>query len=106
MDKVNHPDCRIERVLANILHLARHRPVVIQSMFPSIHGEGPSSLEIENYIQRLCDLKTAGAQISLVQIYSASRPTARPECGHLPLRTLSDIAQRVREVSGLRAEVS
>ncbi|MEN9575255.1 MAG: hypothetical protein RL514_3110 [Verrucomicrobiota bacterium] len=105
MNRVNRPDCSLEKIQANILALARQRPVVIQSLFPALHGQGPSALEIEAYAQRLAELKDAGAQISLVQIYSATRPPAHPECSHLPLRTLSDIAQRVREVSGLRAEV-
>ena len=56
-------------------------------------------------MQRLKDLKAAGAQISLVQIYSGTRPTPHSECGHLPLKTLSAIARRVREVTGLAAEV-
>jgi hypothetical protein len=56
-------------------------------------------------VLRLKELKEAGARIPLVQIYSATRPTPHSECGHLPLRTLSDIARRVREGSGLRAEV-
>jgi wyosine [tRNA(Phe)-imidazoG37] synthetase (radical SAM superfamily) len=105
MNRVNHPDCPFERILANILFVARQRPVIIQSLFPSIGGQGPPASEIEAYVQRLKELKEAGAQIPLVQIYSATRPTAHPECGHLPLRTLSHIAQRVREVSGLKAEV-
>ena len=50
-------------------------------------------------------LKSAGAEIPLVQIYSANRPIARSGCGHLPLKTLSQIAQTVRHVAGLRAEV-
>jgi hypothetical protein len=82
-----------------------HRPVIIQGLFPSIGGQGPPASEIESYVRRLKELKEAGAQIPLVQIYSATRPTKHPECGHLPLRTLSHIAQRVREVSGLKAEV-
>lgn len=105
MDRVNRPDCPLDKILANILALARQRPVVIQSLFPAMHGQGPSAPEIEAYVQRFCELKAAGAQIPLVQIYSATRPPAHPECGHLPLRTLSEIAQRVREGSGLRAEV-
>ncbi len=92
-------------MLANILQLARQRPVVIQSLFCSINGEEPAGSEIEAYVQRLCELKAAGAQIPLVQIYSATRPTPHSECGHLPLRTLSHIGRRVREVSGLKAEV-
>jgi len=81
------------------------RHVVIQSLFPSDSGEVPPTTEIEAYVQRLRELKEAGAQIPLVQIYSATRPAAHSECGHLPLRTLSAIAQRLREATGLKAEV-
>jgi wyosine [tRNA(Phe)-imidazoG37] synthetase (radical SAM superfamily) len=105
MDRVNRPDGPLEKILANILCLARQRPVVIQSLFPAINGEAPPASEIEAYVQRLRELKVAGAQIALVQIYSATRPTPHSECRHLPLRTLSHIARRVREVSGLKAEV-
>jgi wyosine [tRNA(Phe)-imidazoG37] synthetase (radical SAM superfamily) len=105
MNRVNKPDCTLEKILANILHLARVRPVIIQSLFPAIAGEGPPPSEIEAYARRLKELKEAGAQIPLVQIYSATRPTPHSECGHLPLRSLSAIAQRVREVAGLKAEV-
>jgi wyosine [tRNA(Phe)-imidazoG37] synthetase (radical SAM superfamily) len=105
MNRVHRPDCSLEKVLVNILLIARQRPVVIQSLFASIHGEVPPAGEIEAYVQRLRELKEAGAQIPLVQIYSATRPTPHSECGHLPLRSLSHIAQRVREVSGLKAEV-
>jgi hypothetical protein len=95
----------IEKILVNILGLARQRPVIIQSLFPAINGEGPPASEIDAYVQRLKELKEAGAQIPLVQIYSATRPTSHPECGHLPLRNLFAIARRVRETSGLKAEV-
>jgi wyosine [tRNA(Phe)-imidazoG37] synthetase (radical SAM superfamily) len=95
----------LEKIMSNILQLARQRPVVIQSIFPAINGEEPSSEEIGQYAQRLKELKDNGAQIPLVQIYSATRPMAHAECGHLPLKTLSNIAQTVRQVAGLRAEV-
>lgn len=105
MARVNKTDFTLERILANILDLARRRPVIIQSLFPAINGEGPTTHEIEAYVQRLKELKEAGANIPLVQIYSATRPTPHSECGHLPLRTLSSIARRVRETTGLKAEV-
>jgi wyosine [tRNA(Phe)-imidazoG37] synthetase (radical SAM superfamily) len=105
MNRVNGPNGSLDKTLANILQLARQRPVVLQSLFASINGLAPPASEIEAYIQRLRQLKERGAQIPLVQIYSATRPTAHAECGHLPLRTLSAIAQRVREASGLKAEV-
>ncbi|MDD5140291.1 MAG: hypothetical protein PHY43_08545 [Verrucomicrobiales bacterium] len=105
MDKVNHPDCQLKKVLSNILLVACQRPVIIQSLFSKWNGEEPPAGEIEQFALRLRELKEAGAQIPLVQIYSATRPTPRSECGHLPLKTLARIAERVREVSGLRAEV-
>lgn len=103
--KVNGPTVSLEKILGNILLVGRQRPVVIQSLFPAINGEGPSALDIVEYAQRLRELKEAGAEISLVQIYSATRPMARVGCSHLPLKELSLIAQTVRRTTGLRAEV-
>jgi len=105
MNRVNHPDCSMEKILENILLTARKRPVIIQSLFPMIDHQGPSPEEIEQYANRLRKLKDDGAQIPLVQVYSATRPAFQPRCGHLPLKTLSQIARRVREVSGLSVEV-
>jgi wyosine [tRNA(Phe)-imidazoG37] synthetase (radical SAM superfamily) len=102
--KVNRPDISIEKVLLNILALATQRPVIIQSLFFSLDGEELPGEEIQKYAQRLKDLKQAGAQISLVQIYSATRPHFNNRCGHLSLQKLSFIARTVRQVSGLRAE--
>ncbi len=105
LNRVNKPDVPLEKILANILLTARQRPVVIQSLFPAINGEEPPLEEIDQYASRLLELKNAGAQISLVQIYSATRPTTHSECGHLSLKSLSRIAQTVRQVTGLKAEV-
>ena len=103
--RVDRTDVSLEKVLSNILLTARQRPVIVQSLFPAINGEEPLAAEIDAYAQRLRELKTAGANIPLVQIYSATRPMFHADCGHLPLKTLSHIAQTVRHVSGLRAEV-
>ncbi len=105
VNKVNRAAVPLERILSNILQIARQRPVVIQSLFPAINGEEPPLEEIEAYARRLLELKNAGAQISLVQIYSATRPSPNSLSGHLPLKVLSRIAQTVRQTSGLPAEV-
>lgn len=106
LDMLDRPNgISLEKILANILLLARQRPVIIQSLFPAIQGEEPQSDEIEQYALRLKELKAGGAQIPLVQIYSATRPTPNSGCGHLPLKTLSTIAQTVRQIAGLKAEV-
>lgn len=105
MEKINGASVPLDKVCENILLIARERPVIIQSLFPSLHGREPSEQEIAAYIRRLNDLKEAGARIPLVQIYSATRPTPHSKCGHLPLRSLRMIAQKVKADTGLKAEV-
>lgn len=105
VNKVNRSEIPLEKVLGNLLLIGRQRPIVIQSLFPAMAGEEPPLEEIEQYARRLLELKEAGADISLVQIYSATRPSANSDCGHLPLRVLSRIAQTVRQTTGLKAEV-
>jgi wyosine [tRNA(Phe)-imidazoG37] synthetase (radical SAM superfamily) len=105
MNVLNRTDVNLEKILANILRVGRERSIIIQSLFPLLNGREPSVEEIDCYVGRLWDLKKNGAKISLVQIYSAHRPPHRPESRHLPLKSLSRIAQRVRQSTGLRAEV-
>jgi wyosine [tRNA(Phe)-imidazoG37] synthetase (radical SAM superfamily) len=105
MDRVNRSQVPLEKVISNIVLVARQRPVIIQSLFPLVQGVEPAPEEIDEYILRLDDLKQAGAGISLVQIYSATRPIAHPDCGHIPLKKLSHICQRIKAETGLRAEV-
>src|SRR5690606_30565020 len=87
LNRVNKMDVPLEKILSNILLIARTRPVVIQSLFPALDGVEPPAEEVDQYADRLRELKNAGAQISLVQIYSATRPTNRSGLSHLPLRT-------------------
>ncbi len=105
LNKVNRGAVPLDKILSNILLLGRARPVVIQSLFPAIDGEEPPLEEIDQYARRLLELKNAGAEISLVQIYSATRPSPNSQSGHLPLKVLSRIAQTVRQSTGLPAEV-
>ncbi|MGC8744079.1 MAG: radical SAM protein [Verrucomicrobiia bacterium] len=105
MNKINRPKVSIEKILSNIKLVGRKRPIIIQSLFPSIRNEFPLDKEIEQYAQRLLELKNSGVQISYVQIHSARRPVTNPECEHLPLKVLSKIAKTVRDLTGLKVEV-
>jgi len=105
MDTVNRADVPLRVVMENITRLGRVRPIVIQSLFPLLRGAEPAVAEIDAYLDRLRELRDAGVRIGYVQVYSAHRPAIHPDCGHLPLRSLSAIAKRVREETGLRAEV-
>jgi wyosine [tRNA(Phe)-imidazoG37] synthetase (radical SAM superfamily) len=105
MSRVNRSPVPLDRVLANILAIGRQRPVVIKSLFLALEGEEPAEAEIEAHARRLLDLKQAGARISLVQIYSAGRPSANTGFSHLPLRSLSRIAHHIRKATALSVEV-
>lgn len=105
MDLINRSQVPLEKILANILETARKRPVIIQSLFTSIDGKRLSEAEITAYAERLKELKEAGADIPLVQIYSANRPLPNARCRHLDLRELSTIARQVRAIAGLNTEV-
>lgn len=105
VNKVNPSTLPLDKILSNILLLGRERPVVIQSMFPAINDVGPALDEVEQFGRRLLELKHAGAQISRVQIYSATSPLVGAQYGHLPLNDLSRIGQTVRQISGLKAEI-
>jgi wyosine [tRNA(Phe)-imidazoG37] synthetase (radical SAM superfamily) len=104
-DIINRSPVPFERVFSNILNLGRQRPIIIQSLFPLIDGVEPSARQIQAFIRRLEQLVREGAKISLVQVYSANRLTARSDCRHLPLKSLSRIAHLVRESTGLPVEV-
>ena len=105
MEAVNRTNLSLKKMLSNILLIGRERPIVIQSLFPLLKSQEPPPEEIELYVGHLLNLKNNGAKIQLVQVYSAHRPSHHPDCGHLPLKSLSRIAHRVREVTGIPAEV-
>lgn len=105
---VNRTAVPFARVLKNLTLTARERPIVIQSLFMKIHGEGPSDAELAAYCQRLRDI----GNIRLVQVYTvARRPMTLVE--GVPawkfVTALSDaevdaITARVRRDTGLAAE--
>ena len=91
-------------ILDNLLLIARERPIVIQSLFPSIEGEGPGEAEIAAWVRRLEEIAEQGGRIDLVQVYTVARAPADPRFGALDHPSLEAIAERAR-ASGLRAEV-
>ncbi len=102
---VNRAGVSFEDLLKGLLQTAQSRPVVIQGLFPRMNGRAIPLAEQDAYAERLGQLRRDGAQIQLVQIYSASRPPVGKRCSHATLAELSAIARRVKEVSGLPAQV-
>jgi len=89
------------QILDNITAAARQRPIVIQSLFMRIRGEAPPASEIEAFCDRLSEIVSAGGAIKLVQIYTVARQPAESFVAALTDAEVDQIAQRVRERTGL-----
>lgn len=105
MDTINRASVPLSRILENIILFGRQRPVVIQTLFPCLHGQEPPTQEIDQYVQRLAELNEAGARIQRVLLCSAHQPTTEEGCNHLPLQALAQIARKIKSGTGLEAEV-
>jgi wyosine [tRNA(Phe)-imidazoG37] synthetase (radical SAM superfamily) len=84
------------RILRNLHELACARPVVVQSMFLALEGEGPSDAEIAAWAERLVDVRAAGGTIDRVQVYSVARAPSDPRVGPLPRARLEQVADAAR----------
>lgn len=94
----------LSRVLDNLLDVSRLRPIVVQSLFFTYRGNGPSNAEIRAYVERLDSILALGAHIQRVQVYTVARAPADPCVGPLEMATLEGIATRVRTL-GVAVEV-
>ena len=110
--QINRTKIPFARILKNITATARQRPVVIQSLFVRLRGEGPSAAEIGAYCDRLREIVAGGGRIRRVQIYTVARPPRAMiegvPAGEL-VRALADaavaeIAARVGGETGLTTE--
>jgi hypothetical protein len=61
--------------------------------------------ELEAYCQRLRDILDAGGSIREVHAYTIARPTPEVWATKLSTGELSQVAQEIRERTGLRVEV-
>jgi wyosine [tRNA(Phe)-imidazoG37] synthetase (radical SAM superfamily) len=93
-----------QQVLDNISAAAKARPLVIQSLFMRVRGDGPTQAEIDAYCGRLRDILTAGGKLSLVQVYTVARPPAESFVTPLTGDELESIAGKVRAI-GIPAEI-
>lgn len=109
---INRTEIPFARILKNITETARKRPLVIQSLFLKIRGEGPAPDEIGAYCARLRDVTASGGKIKLVQVYTVARKAMTMVDG-VPawqfISALSNpevdaITERVRRETGLAAE--
>ncbi len=99
--KVNRTSFSLEHVVENTIKASRLCPLCIQSLFMRIDKEPPSDKEIEAYVSRLNSIRQAGGEIRQVQVYSIARQPAEAFVTSLPSEILDDIADRVKNATGL-----
>ena len=92
------------QILENITAAAKRRPVVIQSLFMRVNGDGPSEAEIAAFCDRLNEITAAGGRIPLVQIYTVARQPAESYVAHLPKDSVDAIATTVESRTKLNVE--
>jgi wyosine [tRNA(Phe)-imidazoG37] synthetase (radical SAM superfamily) len=105
---INRTKIPFARILKNISETAKARPIVIQSLFLKIRGEGPSTEEIGEYCRRLREI----GNIKLVQVYTIARKAMTVVDGipawefvsALSNAEVDAITDRVRNEAGVPAE--
>jgi wyosine [tRNA(Phe)-imidazoG37] synthetase (radical SAM superfamily) len=84
------------KVLANIREAAVVRPIVLQSLFMKVRGEGPPPEEITAFCDRVLEILSGGGRISLVQVYTVARRPAESYVSPLADDEVDRIAAEVR----------
>jgi wyosine [tRNA(Phe)-imidazoG37] synthetase (radical SAM superfamily) len=102
---VNRTTIRFERILRNLLHTARVRPIVIQTLFLKVHGEMIPAAELEAYCDRLNELTQGKGQVKEIHAYTIARPVPEPYASRLTEAELARLAGRVGERTGLPVRV-
>ncbi len=97
---INQPNVSLKHVLGNIMATSQKRPIVIQSLFMQIDGQGPDQAELEAYVDRLCEIRDAGGQVTCVQIYTIARLPAQSNVSALSDSNVDDITSLVKTRTG------
>jgi wyosine [tRNA(Phe)-imidazoG37] synthetase (radical SAM superfamily) len=94
--RVDRPNVPLQKVLNNILEVARDQSLVIQTLWMRIKSGVPPRSEIEAYCRQLNHLLQKGAQLKALQLYTIARDPAESYVSSLMDTELDDIAAAVR----------
>ena len=84
-----------QKILDNLLATARRWPILIQTLFLSWQGQGPSADEVAAYCDRLEAILAQGGQLRAIQLYTVARPTPEAEARPLSRQEMDDLAAQV-----------
>ncbi|CAG0987787.1 hypothetical protein PLCT2_02287 [Planctomycetaceae bacterium] len=95
-ERVNGTALNLRHIVRNIAACATRFEVTIQSLFPTMDGQGPGDEEVGAYTGRLLEILKAG-KLKLIQVYTTARKPADKGIGMLSDARLDEIAARVRK---------
>jgi len=101
---VNRSAVPYQRILDNLTEAARRQPIVVQTLFARLAGQGPSEGELAAYGERLRRIVAAGGRIARVQIHTVARRPAEPWVTALADEEIDAIGDRLRRETGLPVE--
>ncbi|MGB0639940.1 MAG: radical SAM protein [Myxococcota bacterium] len=96
--RVDGTTMSFQLILDNLSMAAQQYGVVVQSMFHTFDGVGPTDSEIEAWADRLSAVLDDGGTIRHVQVYSVARRPADASIGALELERLEFIADHARRL--------
>jgi len=94
-----------QQILSNLRQAAQVRPIVIQSLFMRIDGQGPPPEEVAEYCRRLQEIDAGNRGIKLVQIYTVARRPAESSVSALSNAEIDALAETVGQQTGLPVAV-
>ncbi len=103
--QINRPNYPLSHVLENIEFAAKQWPVVIQSLWMRVDGAPPPDDEVRAFADRLNEMRAAGGQFKLVQVYTIARDTAESFVTALDRTELIHVAEIVRNETRLPIEL-
>jgi len=102
--QIDRTSIPFRQILDNISAAARIRPLVIQALFMRVAGAAPPPGEIAEWVRRLEEIRAAGGELSLIQVYTVARRPAEEFVTSLSDAELEQIADAAR-AAGFPAEV-
>jgi wyosine [tRNA(Phe)-imidazoG37] synthetase (radical SAM superfamily) len=93
-----------KQILDNITAAAKVRPLVIQALFMSVHGQPPTQAELEAFCDRLNEITAAGGKLKLIQVYTVARRPAESFVAPLSDGEVDTIVELVKDRTQLPAK--
>ena len=104
LNHINVTDFPLEKLLDNIALAGKNRPIIIQTLFVSIHNQPPFQIEIDNYINKLQELIARGTLIKSVHLITVARSPAQSYVTALNENVLNAIAAQIKSQTNIYVE--